>query len=87
MSVQQEKSLFSCAATSSFCVFRRAISAISLHNKKVPWQWRGRVIEFYWQVRSYYKNGNDRDRTLFFEEFTLTLSSKQGLQEKVCKAE
>jgi hypothetical protein len=42
------------------CVFRRAISAISLHNKKVPWQWRGRVIEFYWQVRSYYKNGNDR---------------------------
>jgi hypothetical protein len=32
----KEKSLFSCAATSSFCVFRRAISAISLHNKKVP---------------------------------------------------
>jgi hypothetical protein len=51
----KEKSLFSCAATSSFCVFRRAISAISLHNKKVPWQWRGRVKKFYWQVRSCYR--------------------------------
>jgi hypothetical protein len=30
----KEKSLFSCAATSSFCVFRDAISTISLHKKK-----------------------------------------------------
>jgi hypothetical protein len=30
------KSLFSCVATSSFCLFRRAISDISLDNKKVP---------------------------------------------------